>query len=97
MSDENYVVKKLDEDDILEILVEYFPEINDKNTPLSKGILLGEPGKDLRFIGVYGREDDNEFTKLSLKEVDAKYDFNGDHSFLKNNPSYLIKGRDSKK
>jgi len=94
MSDKDYVVKKLDEDDILEILLKYFPEINDRSTPLSRGILLGKPGEDLRFIGVYGNENDNGFKSLNLKEIDAQYSFNGDHSFLKNNPSFFIKGID---
>jgi len=91
MDSKDYVVKKLNEDDILEILLEHFPEINDKNTPLSRGILLGEPRKNLRFVGIYGREEDFvEFRSLNLKEIDAAHDFTGDHSFLEKNPQFLI-------
>ena len=90
MSNKNYFVKKLDEDDILEILLEYFLEIDRTNTPLSRGILLGKPGDNLRFVGVYGEEDDLEFMELSLEEIDGNYEFNGTHSFLKNNPTFYI-------
>ena len=87
----NYVVKKINEDDILEILIEHFPEIDDKDTPLSRGILLGEPGKNLRFIGIYGKEEDVvEFRNLNLEEIDASHDFNGDHSFLEKNPDFWL-------
>jgi len=87
----NYVVKKLNEDDILEILIKHFPEIDDKNTPLSRCILLGEPRKNLRFIGIYGREADVvEFRNLNLEEIDATHDFNGDHAFLEANPDFWL-------
>ena len=87
----DYFVKKLNEDDILEILLEHFQEINNSDTPLSRGVLLGNPGENLRFIGVYGREEDVSFKELNFEKIDAEYDFNGDQSFLERNPQFNIK------
>ena len=89
MDSRNYVVKKLNEADILEILLEHFPEINEENTSFSRGILFGEPGNNLRFIGVYG-DYDAQLQELDLEEIDANHDFNGDHSFLEKNPQFWL-------
>ena len=45
-----YSVRKLNQDDILEILLEHFPEINNVNAPCSRGVILGMPGDNLRFM-----------------------------------------------
>jgi len=96
MDYKNYVVKKINESDILEILLEYFPEINDKNTPSSRGALLGKPGDNLRFIGVYGKEkDSNDLKDLSFEDIDSKYDFNGDHGFIEGNPEFWMSRREA--
>lgn len=49
------IIKKLNEDDILEILLEYYQDKECAYFPNSKGMLLGISGEDLRFIGIYGK------------------------------------------
>ena len=81
---------KLDEDDILEIIVEHFQDEN-VNIFFGKGIILGTPSKDLRFVGVLSTED--AFTKardVNLEELDKKMEYNGFHSSIKNNPECWI-------
>ena len=84
------VIKKLNEDDILEILLEYYQENECASLPRSKGMLLGIPGENLRFIGIYGKEDDLSVSDCDLSEVDKTTDFNGDHSFLEKNPRFHL-------
>jgi hypothetical protein len=83
------VYKKLDEDDITEIIIEYFQETLN-NSELGRGILIGNAGKDLRFIGVFGNEDDPKVQMCDLIELDKEKEFNGDHAFLKNNPEFYL-------
>ncbi|MGC9934299.1 hypothetical protein [Priestia aryabhattai] len=70
---------KYNEEDILEILSEYFYTDCNFETIGSKAILLGEPGKDLRLIGVVGDGEDEELYETNLEELDGKIDFNGSH------------------
>jgi len=88
MQNINYI--KLDADDILEILLEYYQE-QFENTTLAKWIILGTPENDLRFIGAFGKENDPNFNSVDLEEIDKIMDYNGDHSSLKNNPDFFIK------
>ena len=60
-----------------------------KKLPLGKGCLLGTPGKDLRFIGVFTDEEE-DISKYDLEKIDMEMDFNGDHSFLKKHPEFYI-------
>jgi len=70
-------VIKLNEDDILEILIEHFQTNNKVEN--AKGILFGESGKDLRFVGVFGSINDIDIGRIDLGEVDKDMEFNGDH------------------
>ena len=82
------IIKKLSEDDILEILLEYYQEKECASFPRSRGMLLGIPGDNLRFIGIYGKENDSSIAESDLSEIDKATDFNGDHSFLEKNPRF---------
>jgi len=63
--------------------------MNDKNTPYSRCVLLGQPSVNLRFLAVYA-DDDYDLNALDFEEIDNNFDFNGDHSFIENNPSFQI-------
>jgi hypothetical protein len=82
-------INKLNEDDIMEIVLEYFQN-SDINAEYARGILLGTAGRDLRFVGLFGDENDQDIKGCDLVELDKNVDFNGDHSFLKNNPDFQI-------
>ena len=97
----DYVLKKLNEEDILEILTERYMASSFKGE--ARGLILGTAGIDLRFIGIWAREsaeklDDTtlEFNRdialhhalneIDLEKLDREVDFNGDHSFFDKNP-----------
>jgi hypothetical protein len=85
---EKYVVRKLNQDDILEIVCEHY--IASARSTI--GMILGTPGVDLRFIGVWGPDvDDKVIDSIDLEELDKEVDFNGDHSFLEKNPNFYIR------
>lgn len=88
---EQYYYKKLDEDDILEILMEHFQDDELAGVELSQGCILGTPGKDLRFIGVFSKDSSEKVANIDFEKIDETIDFNGDHSFLKSNPEFYIK------
>lgn len=88
MRNKNFI--KLDSDDIMEILLEYYQE-RFEDSELSKGIFLGAPDKDLRFIAVFGKEEDDEIQNIDLEKIDSQMNYNGEHAFLKNNPDFYIK------
>lgn len=44
---------------------------------------LGSIDEDLRFIGVYGDEPCTEEINSCISEIDANFDFNGDHEFYR--------------
>ena len=71
----DYLYKKLDEDDILEIIIEYF-QVNEF-TGYAHGCIFGEPGKDLRFVGAFSH-DQVEHLKCDLEQLDKEMDYNGD-------------------
>ena len=85
-------LKKLDEDDILEILLEHFQDGELNDCPCSRGCILGSPGKDLRFIGVFSKESESNEYKRDFEDIDNEIDFNGDHAFLKEHPEFLFQG-----
>lgn len=72
-----YIVKKLEQDDILEILIEYFWNGELKKYSNASANLFGEVGEDLRFVGVFSKKELND---IDLQEIDQCTDFNGDHS-----------------
>lgn len=81
------IYEKLNEEDILEIVMEYLQEKHN-NLPFSKIILLGEIGKDLRCVCAISEKIPN--SDLNLIEVDKKINFTGDHEFLKQHPEFLL-------
>ena len=83
--DKHYV--KLDCDDIMEILLEHYQD-QFTDSDCAKGILLGTPDNELRFVAVYGNNDD--IKTIDLEEVDKEMDYNGDHAFLRNNPEFYL-------
>ena len=83
--------KKLNQDDILEILIEHFQDDEFQELEYAKGCLLGKIDEDLRFIGVYGDESCIAEINSSIEEIDINFDFNGDHEVLKNNSEFQIK------
>lgn len=88
---QDIIIKKLNQDDILEIVLEYFQENEVKGMSAAKGIILGKPNKDLRFIGVFSEIENNEvISQYDLKKLDEEMDFNGDHSFFDKHPEFYI-------
>lgn len=83
--------KKLNQDDILEILIEHFWDDEFRGLGYAYGCLLGKIDEDLRFIGVFGDESQIEELNSNINEIDINCDFNGDHEFIKNNPEFQIK------
>lgn len=88
--DKNVYFKKLDEDDILEILLEHFQEGELNDCPISRGCILGSPGKDLRFIGVFSKGSETTEYKRDFEDIDNEIDFNGDHAFLKDHQEFWL-------
>ncbi len=76
----NIKLFKVNEDDILEIVSEYFAESTGIEEFYFKSIVLGTPNKDLRMIIAVSDEICKE---LDLVEVDKNMAFNGDHSHIK--------------
>jgi len=81
---------KLDEDDILEILIEHFQD-QYSEFDCARGIIFGNPANDLRFVVVLGEDCDEIIREIDLKEVDKAIEYNGFHSFIKNNPKTHLK------
>lgn len=84
------VIKKINEDDILEIILEHFQDDELKEGVITKGVILGVPGKDLRFVGAFGDETSEEIYKYDLENIDKNQGFNGSHAFLENNPDFHL-------
>ncbi len=74
---EKYIVKKLEQDDILEILIEHFWDGELKKYSYASADVFGEVGEDLRFVGVFSKKALND---IDLQAIDQCTDFNGDHS-----------------
>ena len=81
--------KKLDEDDILEILIEHFQSGELSDFISARGCILGKPGDDLRFVAVFSKSD-KQVLAQDLEELDKEINYNGDHSFLKTHPEYNL-------
>lgn len=83
-------IKKLNQDDILEILIEHFWNGECKELLNARAIILGSSNKDLRAICLFGDENDTEISGLDLERLDIENEFNGDHSFIEQNPSFNL-------
>lgn len=98
-----YVLRKLNEEDMLEILTEHYMASSFKGE--ARGLILGTAGIDLRFIGIWAREPAEEIDKshldlnrdialhhalneIDLEKLDREMNFNGNHSFFDKNPDY---------
>lgn len=86
----NTIIKKLNEDDILEILIEYFQDNELKNYILARTKLFGVPGRDLRFVGAFAKDDSDEIINCNLEDIDKSTEYNGDHSFINDNPIFNL-------
>ncbi len=68
------IIKKLNEDDILRILVTHFQDdINGESWGYGK--LIGVPGKDLRFIGIFRTDVDNAPFEYDAEKIDSETNF----------------------
>lgn len=83
-----YCLMKLDEDDILKIFVEHFQGKENFGCSQARACLMGEPGKDLRFIGVFSNGEGK--IQCDFEKIDKEMDYNGDHFILKRNPEFWI-------
>lgn len=89
MNTGNYVVRKFKEDDILATITEHYMGSDFKGT--ARCLILGTPGVDLRFIGVWSQKlNDEGCENTDLNKLDESMDFNGDHSFLEKNPGFCL-------
>lgn len=80
-------IKKLDQDDILEIIVEHFLEGECLGLDYARACILGESGKDIRVIVAYANERE-AIENLDFEEIDQNMKYNGDHSFFRENPDF---------
>lgn len=87
MENINYI--KLDVDDIMEILLEYYQE-RFEDSEFAKGIFLGSADDELRFIAAFGKMEDSKICDVDLEKIDSQMDYNGEHAFLRNNPDFYI-------
>lgn len=71
-------IKKLNQDDILRILVRHFQE--EIGESWGYGELLGTPNKDLRFIGIFSTDDNKTPSDYDIEQIDSNTDFNDDWS-----------------
>lgn len=83
----NYI--KLDADDIMEILLEYYQARFDY-CELAKGIFLGDVDKELRFVAAFGAADEREMRDVDLLKIDSQMEYNGEHAFLRKNPDFFV-------
>ena len=83
-------IKKLNQDDILEILIEHFWGEDCADLLNAKATILGFPNEDLRAVCVFGDVNNFEISKLDLGKIDAENDFNGYHAFLERNPEFYL-------
>ena len=81
------IYEKLNEEDILEIVMEYLQKKHD-SLPFAKIVILGEIGKDLRCVCALSKKIPS--SDLDLIEVDKKIEFTGDHEFLNQHPEFLL-------
>lgn len=66
--------KKLDEDDILEILIEHFQNGELSDFISACGCILGKPGNELRFIGVFSKSE-KQVPYQDLEELDKEINY----------------------
>jgi hypothetical protein len=75
----NYIIKKLSEDDIFEIIVDHYREYECFIYPNVRAVIKGTPDEDLRLIAVFSKNID-ENLDFDFNEIDASVNFNGSHS-----------------
>ena len=73
----------------MEILLEHFQNGELSDYISARGCILGKPGYDLRFVGIFSKNDKQVITQ-NFEELDKEIDYNGDHSFLKAHPEYNL-------
>ena len=73
----------------MEILIEHFQEGELSDFISARGCILGKPGDDLRFVGVFSKSD-KQVLDQDLEELDKEINYNGDHSFLKTHSEYNL-------
>lgn len=73
----------------MEILIEHFQEGELSDFLSARGCILGKPGDDLRFVGVFSKSD-KQVLAQDLEELDKEINYNGDHSFLKTHSEYNL-------
>jgi hypothetical protein len=77
-------IHKLNEDDILEILIEHFQKGKNEKSAVSAKF-FGSSGEDLRAVIVVTKK---HTAKFDFEEIEKSTDFNGDHAFLNNHPEF---------
>ncbi len=83
------VVKKLNEDDILEILIEHFQcKKNSQFCGYAK--FYGMPGQDLRAVIVVTRDPCSD---INLDDIEKNIEYNGDHQFLSEHSEFDLSKR----
>lgn len=78
-------------DGTLEILIEHFIEGELEGLAKCNAAILGTPGIDLRFVALFGEESNDDIDSYDLDQLDLSTNFNGDHSFLENNPKFDLR------
>lgn len=87
MNIENCVIRKINEDDMLEILTERYMDSGFTGT--ARGLILGAPGVDLRFIGVWGQGlFDEVLDNMDLNKLEKDVDFDSSDVFLEKDPRF---------
>ena len=74
---EKVLIKKLNQDDILRILINHFQQ-DEYGESMGYGEIIGEVDKDLRFIGIFKNNDDSYPFEDDINRIDKEMDFNGD-------------------
>jgi ribosomal protein S18 acetylase RimI-like enzyme len=72
----NYIIKKLSEEDIFEIIIEHYYKQECFNYPNVRGVIKGTPDEDLRLIAVFSKFiDENLDFDIEFLEVDDVFEF----------------------
>ena len=82
---DNIKYYKLDKDDILEIIIDYMYTMNE-GYEYASGILLTDKD-EIRFVGGISKKN---VCNYNFEKIDKELDYNGEHGFIKNNPSFTI-------
>ena len=77
MTQKKELIKKLNQDDILRIILNYFKD-NDFSESWACGELLGQVNDNLRFIGIFRNDVENAPFEYDVNKIDREMNFNGD-------------------